>query len=97
MYFFKNTITIFKNLFESLERIFLSHDEVTNWEYFTNSSVCLPASLRTTMAPLTAIVFKMEKKCNACINSDVKNELTDILFFAVIMHFQYMCLLNVAI
>lgn len=53
--------TRFKNLIMSLERIFPSHDEVTNWESFTNSSVCSSASLCTAMAPLTTIVHKMEK------------------------------------
>lgn len=49
--------TKFKNLIKSPERIFLSHDEVTNWEYFTNSSMCSSASLRTAMALLRALVF----------------------------------------
>ena len=40
-----NLNTRFKNLIERLERIFLSHDDITNWENFTNSSVCLSTSL----------------------------------------------------
>lgn len=49
-----------KNLIESLERILFPCDEVTNWECFTNSSVCSSASLGTPMAPSAAIVFKVE-------------------------------------